>query len=94
VAHACNPSYSGGRLEDRSSKPAWANSSQEPTSKNTQHKKTKAGGVPQVVEHLPSKCEARSSNPSIGKKKEKESKKNEHSEKKQACVYASTRNIK
>jgi hypothetical protein len=47
-----------------------------------------------VVEHLPSKCEARSSNPSIGKKKEKESKKNEHSEKKQACVYASTRNIK
>jgi hypothetical protein len=28
VAHACNPSYSGGRdQEDRSSKPAWANSS-------------------------------------------------------------------
>jgi hypothetical protein len=27
VAHACNPSYSGGRdQEDCSSKPAWANS--------------------------------------------------------------------
>jgi hypothetical protein len=27
VAHACNPSYSGGRdQEDHSSKPAWANS--------------------------------------------------------------------
>jgi hypothetical protein len=26
VAHACNPSYSGGRdQEDHSSKPAWAN---------------------------------------------------------------------
>jgi hypothetical protein len=26
VAHACNPSYSGGRdQEDYSSKPAWAN---------------------------------------------------------------------
>jgi hypothetical protein len=31
VAHACNPSYSGGRdQEDLSSKPAWANSSQDP----------------------------------------------------------------
>jgi hypothetical protein len=30
MAHACNPSYSGGRdQEDRSSKPAWANSSRE-----------------------------------------------------------------
>jgi hypothetical protein len=30
VAHACNPSYSGGRdQEDRSSKPAQANSSRE-----------------------------------------------------------------
>jgi hypothetical protein len=34
VAHACNPSYSGGRdLEDRGSNPAWANSSQDPISK-------------------------------------------------------------
>jgi hypothetical protein len=31
VAHACNPSYLGGRdQEDHSSKPAWANSSQDP----------------------------------------------------------------
>jgi hypothetical protein len=31
VAHACNPSYSGGRdQENRSSKPAWANSLQDP----------------------------------------------------------------
>jgi hypothetical protein len=34
VAYACNPSYSGGRdQEDCGSKPAWANSSQDPTSK-------------------------------------------------------------
>jgi hypothetical protein len=31
VAQACNPSYSGGRdQKDRGSKPAWANSSQDP----------------------------------------------------------------
>jgi hypothetical protein len=34
-AHACNPSYSGGRdQEHHCSKPAWANSSQDPISKN------------------------------------------------------------
>jgi hypothetical protein len=34
VAHACNPSYSGGRdLEDRGSRPAWANSLGDPISK-------------------------------------------------------------
>jgi hypothetical protein len=34
VAHACNPSFSGCRdQEDCSSKPAWANSSQDPISK-------------------------------------------------------------
>jgi hypothetical protein len=34
VAHACNPSYSGGRdQEDRGSKPAWANSFRDPISK-------------------------------------------------------------
>jgi hypothetical protein len=38
LAHTCNPSYSGGRdQEDRSSKPAQANSSQDPIS--THHKK-------------------------------------------------------
>jgi hypothetical protein len=51
VAHACNPSYSGGRdLEDCDLKPAQAN--------NLPHlEKTKlknwAGKVVQVVEHLP-----------------------------------------
>jgi hypothetical protein len=34
VAHSCNPSCSGGRdQEDCGSKPAWANSSQDPISK-------------------------------------------------------------
>jgi hypothetical protein len=34
VAHACNPSYSGGKdKEDQGSKPAWASSSQDPISK-------------------------------------------------------------
>jgi hypothetical protein len=48
VAHACNPSYSGGRdQEDCSLKPAWANSSQDPISKNPSQKRT--GGVPQGV---------------------------------------------
>jgi hypothetical protein len=35
VAHICNPSYSRGRdPEDGGSKPDWANSSQDPVSKN------------------------------------------------------------
>jgi hypothetical protein len=34
----------------------------------------KFGGVTQAVEHLPSKCEALSSNPSTTKKNEKEKK--------------------
>jgi hypothetical protein len=35
VAHVCNLSYSGGRdQEERSLKPAWANSLQDPISKN------------------------------------------------------------
>jgi hypothetical protein len=34
VAHTCNPGYSEGRdQEDCSSKPAWANSAQDPISK-------------------------------------------------------------
>jgi hypothetical protein len=46
VTHACNPSYSGGRdQEDRCSKPAWANSSQDPTLKNPS--KNRAGGMAQ-----------------------------------------------
>jgi hypothetical protein len=40
VAHTYNPSNSGGGdQEDRSLKPAGANSSQDPISKNTHHKK-------------------------------------------------------
>jgi hypothetical protein len=40
VAHAYNPSYSGGRdQEDRNSKPVWANSSQTLTQKNPSQKK-------------------------------------------------------
>jgi hypothetical protein len=40
VAHVCNPSYSGGRdLEDRSSKPAQANSLGDPISKKPITKK-------------------------------------------------------
>jgi hypothetical protein len=35
VAHACNPSYSGGRdQEDRGLKSAWANSSRDPIPEN------------------------------------------------------------
>jgi hypothetical protein len=49
VAHFYNPNYSGGRdQEDCGSKPAWANSSQEPISKKIHHKK-RAGGVAQGV---------------------------------------------
>jgi hypothetical protein len=40
IAYAYNPSYSGGSdQEDRSLKPAWANSSVRPYLKNTHHKK-------------------------------------------------------
>jgi hypothetical protein len=47
VAHACNPSYSGGRdQEDQSLKAAPANSSWDPISKKTHHKK-RAGGMAQ-----------------------------------------------
>jgi hypothetical protein len=40
LAHACNPSYSGGRdQEDQGSKPAWANSLGDPILKKTITKK-------------------------------------------------------
>jgi hypothetical protein len=39
VAHTGNPSYSGGKDRDSSSKPARANSLQHPISKKTHHKK-------------------------------------------------------
>jgi hypothetical protein len=48
VAHAYNPSYKGGRdQEDGSSKPAWANSLQDPILKKTTQ--NRAGGVAQSV---------------------------------------------
>jgi hypothetical protein len=47
MAHACNPSYAGGRdQEDRDLKPAQANSLQDPISKNP-ITKTWASGVAQ-----------------------------------------------
>jgi hypothetical protein len=47
VAHACNPSYSGGRnQEDQGLKSTPANSSQDPISKKPNHRK-RAGGVAQ-----------------------------------------------
>jgi hypothetical protein len=50
VAHACNPSHSGGRdQEDLSLKPAQANSLQVPTQKNPSQKRT--GRVAQNVDH-------------------------------------------
>jgi hypothetical protein len=55
MAHTCNPSYSGDRDEDHSSKPAWANSLRDPISKKPL---TKIG----LVEWL--KVKALSSNPS------------------------------
>jgi hypothetical protein len=57
VAFACNPSYSGSRdQEDHGSKPAQAYSLEYDLEKKIHYKK-KAGGVAQVVEFLPSKCE-------------------------------------
>jgi hypothetical protein len=49
VAHTCNLSYSVGRdQEDWGSKPAQANSSQDPISKKNHHKK-RAGRLAQGV---------------------------------------------
>jgi hypothetical protein len=58
VVHACNPSYSGKRdQEDRSLKPARANTSLDPISKKTHYKKG-AGGVAQgvVLKFKPQSC--------------------------------------
>jgi hypothetical protein len=70
VAHACNPSYSGGRdQEDCSSKPACANNSWDSTYKKATPIQNKAGRVAQVIKPLPSKHEALNSSTT---KKEKE----------------------
>jgi hypothetical protein len=66
VAHACNPSYSGGReQEDHGLKPVWANSSKGLISKIPI---TKIG----LVEWL--KVKALSSNPRTTQKKKKQPK--------------------
>jgi hypothetical protein len=63
VAHACNPSHSGGReQENRGSKPSGANSSRDPISKKPFTKK-RTGGVAQG--------EGPTSNPSTTKRKKK-----------------------
>jgi hypothetical protein len=64
VAHACNPSDSGGRdQEDHGSKPAWANSSR--TAPHLENIHCKKG----LVEWL--KVKALNSNSSTTKKKKK-----------------------
>jgi hypothetical protein len=69
VAHTCNPSYSEGKdQEDRGLKSAWENSSRDPILKIPNTHKKKAGGVAQVVECLPSKYKAMSSNSRMAKK--------------------------
>jgi hypothetical protein len=63
TAHACNPSYSGGRdQEDHSLKPAQANSLQDPISKIPNIKRT--GGVAQGVgsEFKPRYCKKKKKN--------------------------------
>jgi hypothetical protein len=67
MANACNPVYSGGlRLEASLGKYFTR-----PCLENTQHthQKIKAGGVAQVVEHLPSTLKALSSNSNATHKK-------------------------
>jgi hypothetical protein len=61
VAHACNPSYSGGR-DQEDSKPAQANSLQDPISKEPN---TKTGLEEWLKWYCPQSC------PSIAKKKKK-----------------------
>jgi hypothetical protein len=59
VAHDCKPNYlRGWDQEACSSRPDWANSSQDPISKLTREKWT--GGVAQAVEHLLCKYKAQS----------------------------------
>jgi hypothetical protein len=66
MTHSCNPSYSGDRdREDRGSKPARANSSQDPVSKRTQRKTG-------LVEWL--RVQALSSSPGTTKKRKEKKK--------------------
>jgi hypothetical protein len=72
TAHICNPSY----LEDisigrRIIVQTVLAKSMRSYLKNNESKKKGLGNMAEVVEHLPSKCEALNSSPSITKKKEK-----------------------
>jgi hypothetical protein len=68
VAHACNPSYSGGRHQDDGvSKPAWANRSQDAILKKSKPVTKRAGGVAQGVGQVQA--------PVSAKKKKKKKKK-------------------
>jgi hypothetical protein len=71
VAHACNPSYSGGRdQEDHSSKPALGKQFSRPyLEKNPSYKRTDE--VSPAVSMPDWQHEALSSNPSAAKKKKK-----------------------
>jgi hypothetical protein len=62
VANTCNPSYSGGRKSQFEASPGQRVCETLSGKYLTQN----AGRVAQVVKHLPSKCEALSSNPSTG----------------------------
>jgi hypothetical protein len=68
VTHTCNSSYSGDRDRRISVQGQPREIVQETYLENTQHKKG-AGGVAQVVEHLPCKCEALSLNCSTTKER-------------------------
>jgi hypothetical protein len=69
VAHSCNPSFSGDRdQEDHGSKPAQANSSQDPILTKKKKKNHKEGPVKWL------KVQALSSNPSTAKEKKKSTK--------------------
>jgi hypothetical protein len=78
VAHACNPSYSGGRdQEDGGSKPAWANSSvrsylEKPFTKirlvewlKVKTLSSSSSTIKYIYIYLPTKCEVLRSNPSV-----------------------------
>jgi hypothetical protein len=68
VAHAYNPSYSGGRVqENHSLKPAWANSSRDPILKNPSHKNM-AGRVAQGEGPELQKKKKKNCGPSAAKK--------------------------
>jgi hypothetical protein len=63
VAHVYSPSYSGG-VGRRTIVQGWSRQKHE-TLPEKQTKAKRGGGVAQVAVHLPSKCRALSSNPTL-----------------------------